>query len=160
MTHQTLFLLLISLASLMVFSVMLLSVGYYAGQVNAYSIARQKINSVFPSSNQPMVSLSGTVAGVDNGVLELDADPVSSNPLDPVAPKRRSVTIDGNTVMRELVFGSDPNGGTTYTQQALVAGDLAVGDRVVVNAADDIRMSGEFVATHVSRTQRVQGAPQ
>ncbi len=181
-SSQTTFLLLVGVIALMVFSVTLFSVGFLAGQTigakRAVATAQQKLESILPSAPAEVYSLSGTVKEVKENTVVIKSSPLSSNPFDDQGPKERAVKVGGTTVLQELHFktaaqiqqdnaayqaamdaanksGAElPTAPLPYRLTSLTLGDLVPGDLLVVNAKDNIRMSTEFEASEINRTQR------
>ncbi|GEM_PF-2636158 len=172
--HQTTFLTLVGVSSLMVFSVTLFLAGYMSGQHVGYRVAQQKVAEVFPSSQAPVYVLNGVITELRPDAIVMEAQRVTANPLDD-GPKMRTVMVGIDTVVRQVTLKepkdldaeavvyskqfqqahdagtAPPSAPLPYTIYAMEFGQLHVGDRVEVRSKSDLRLADQFTAESVYR---------
>ena len=100
---QTIFLTLVGIACLAVFSVTLFGAGYTSGTHVGYQSAAQKVAEVFPSQQEPVYSLSGVITELRHDGVVIEAQRVTANPLDD-GPKVRTVMVSNDTVIRQVTL--------------------------------------------------------
>lgn len=156
--------------------------GYDKGYKDGWEAARKAVEEtgLFLPEPEEIFVLSGEIAKIENGILVVKADSLTMSPLDKEGPSERRVKVISNTRLTKLVAKSEEErlaeeeafekvfaegiesmeGGvepllppSPYKEEKINLSDLKTGERITVEAGENIKDKEEFEAL----TVRVQG---
>lgn len=167
---QTVFFTLTAFVGVVVLCAIFFMTGYTAGQKVGLEGAKQRLAGYLPDSISSVTTFDGTVKEVRDNTLVVTVGAVSANPLDPQGPGEREVIVSASTVMLEKspktsaqineeesayqLAVSQSKSATAplpYALTPLTLPEMKAGDRVRVNANENIYFATSFTATEVQR---------
>ena len=146
--------------------------GYNMGYEAAWNEAKTIVDSstMFPREPEEMYLISGIIKdiSISNGLILLEANPVSSNPLSEDSKSTvRKIKINSDTEIIEIIYKTPEEMLETekneeasdlimpfspFTENKITLKQLNIGDRITITSDKNIKKEMEIMATKISLT--------